>query len=264
MGHNEMLIREALEGAARQRRSLSVKFGALREPAAASAAIDAPPGGGEELPRLQPAPARHRLHRHLPPRARRSRRADRGHRRRDRRHGEGGLCAPHRPVRDRRGHHPARARGASDRRPADRILAVLRGIEAEILPDPARARHRHHRLRRAVARPVQRPLDQGPQRGASDFRGHCRASAATTSIATSRWSTRCARIADAKGVSVAQLAIAWVLSRGADIVPLVGARKRERLAEALGALDVTFSADELKRIEAAVPLGAAAGDRYDK
>ena len=71
-------------------------------------------------------------------------------------------------------------------------------------------------------------------------------------------------IAEAKGVSVAQVAIGWVLSRGADIVPVIGARKRERLAEALGALDVAFSADELKRIEAAVPLGAAAGDRYDK
>jgi pyridoxine 4-dehydrogenase len=71
-------------------------------------------------------------------------------------------------------------------------------------------------------------------------------------------------IAEAKGVSVAQAAIGWVLSRGAEIVPVIGARKRERLAEALGALDVSFSADELKRIEAAVPLGAAAGDRYDK
>jgi aryl-alcohol dehydrogenase-like predicted oxidoreductase len=71
-------------------------------------------------------------------------------------------------------------------------------------------------------------------------------------------------IADAKGVSVAQVAIGWVLSRGEDIVPVIGARKRERLAEALSALDVAFSADELKRIEAAVPLGAAAGDRYDK
>ena len=55
-----------------------------------------------------------------------------------------------------------------------------------------------------------------------------------------------------------------MLAQGNDIVPLVGARKRDRLAEALGALDVAFSADELKRIEQAVPLGAAAGDRYDK
>ena len=71
-------------------------------------------------------------------------------------------------------------------------------------------------------------------------------------------------IAEAKGVAVAQAAIGWVLSRGPDIVPLVGARKRDRLAEALGAVNVTFSADELKRIEEAVPLGAVAGDRYDK
>jgi aryl-alcohol dehydrogenase-like predicted oxidoreductase len=63
---------------------------------------------------------------------------------------------------------------------------------------------------------------------------------------------------------VAQAAIGWVLSRGEDIVPVIGARKRERLEEALGALNVSFTADELKRIEAAVPLGAAAGDRYDK
>ncbi|MGW2347981.1 aldo/keto reductase [Actinacidiphila glaucinigra] len=70
------------------------------------------------------------------------------------------------------------------------------------------------------------------------------------------------KIAEQKGVTVAQTAIAWVLSRGEDIVPLVGARTRERLAEALGALDVTLDADDLAAIEAAVPPGAAAGERY--
>ncbi|GAA0454660.1 aldo/keto reductase [Streptomyces olivaceiscleroticus] len=69
-------------------------------------------------------------------------------------------------------------------------------------------------------------------------------------------------IADRKGVSVAQTAIAWVLGRGEDIVPLIGARTRERLTEALGALDVTLDADDLAAIEQAVPAGAAAGDRY--
>ncbi|MDH6133427.1 aryl-alcohol dehydrogenase-like predicted oxidoreductase [Kitasatospora sp. MAA4] len=69
-------------------------------------------------------------------------------------------------------------------------------------------------------------------------------------------------IAEAKGVSVAQVAIAWVASRGEDIVPLVGARRRERLAEALGSLDVVLSAADLAAIETAVPAGAAAGDRY--
>lgn len=70
--------------------------------------------------------------------------------------------------------------------------------------------------------------------------------------------------AEALGASVAQVAIAWVLSRGEDIVPLVGARRRDRLSEALGALNLSLSADALARIEAAVPAGAAAGDRYAK
>ena len=70
-------------------------------------------------------------------------------------------------------------------------------------------------------------------------------------------------IAEAKGATVAQVAIAWVLSRGEDVVPLVGARRRERLEEALGALEVELSADDLAAIEQAVPAGAAAGERYD-
>ncbi|MCW2951778.1 MAG: aldo/keto reductase [Conexibacter sp.] len=69
-------------------------------------------------------------------------------------------------------------------------------------------------------------------------------------------------IAEAKGVTVAQIAIAWVLSRGEEIVPLVGARRRERLSEALGALDVELTDEDLTRIEQAVPAGAAAGARY--
>jgi aryl-alcohol dehydrogenase-like predicted oxidoreductase len=69
-------------------------------------------------------------------------------------------------------------------------------------------------------------------------------------------------IADDKGASVAQVAIAWVAAQGDDIVPLVGARRRERLHEALGALDVALDGDDLARIEQAVPAGAAAGDRY--
>src|SRR4051794_25902499 len=64
-------------------------------------------------------------------------------------------------------------------------------------------------------------------------------------------------VAEENGASVAQVAIAWVLGRGEDIVPLVGARTRERLTEALGALDLDIDAD---RIE----LGAAAGTRYDE
>ncbi|MBC3842046.1 aldo/keto reductase [Streptacidiphilus sp. 4-A2] len=69
-------------------------------------------------------------------------------------------------------------------------------------------------------------------------------------------------VAEARGASVAQVAIAWVLAQGEDIVPLVGARRRERLAEALGALDVKLEAADLAAVEAAVPAGAVAGDRY--
>ncbi|HTA04434.1 MAG TPA: aldo/keto reductase [Streptosporangiaceae bacterium] len=71
------------------------------------------------------------------------------------------------------------------------------------------------------------------------------------------------QIAADRGVSTAQLAIAWVLSRGRDIIPLVGTKRRDRLAEALGAVELTLSADELAAIEAAVPSSAVAGDRYD-
>jgi aryl-alcohol dehydrogenase-like predicted oxidoreductase len=69
-------------------------------------------------------------------------------------------------------------------------------------------------------------------------------------------------IADAQDATVAQVAIAWVLTRGDDIVPLVGARRRDRLHEALGALDVELGDADLARIEDAIPAAAAAGDRY--
>ena len=69
-------------------------------------------------------------------------------------------------------------------------------------------------------------------------------------------------LADERGVSVAQLAIAWVLARGEDIVPLVGARTRERLDESLGSLNLQLDANALAAIKRAVPRGAAAGDRY--
>ena len=59
------------------------------------------------------------------------------------------------------------------------------------------------------------------------------------------------------------MAIAWVLSRGNDLVPLIGARRRDRLNEALGALDLHLSEDDLARIESAVPVDSVAGDRYD-
>jgi aryl-alcohol dehydrogenase-like predicted oxidoreductase len=69
-------------------------------------------------------------------------------------------------------------------------------------------------------------------------------------------------VAEAKGATVAQIAIAWALAHGEDVVPLVGARTRGRLAESLGALDLELTGDDLARIEQAIPAGAAAGTRY--
>ncbi|WP_078313018.1 MULTISPECIES: aldo/keto reductase [unclassified Mycobacterium] len=63
-------------------------------------------------------------------------------------------------------------------------------------------------------------------------------------------------------VTVAQAAIAWVASRGTDIVPLVGARTRTRLTEALGAADLELTPGQLHRIELAMPIEQVAGDRY--
>jgi aryl-alcohol dehydrogenase-like predicted oxidoreductase len=69
-------------------------------------------------------------------------------------------------------------------------------------------------------------------------------------------------LATAKNCTVAQIAIAWVLARGEDIVPLIGARRRDQLSESLGAMDVSLSAEDIAGIERAVPKGSAAGDRY--
>jgi aryl-alcohol dehydrogenase-like predicted oxidoreductase len=69
-------------------------------------------------------------------------------------------------------------------------------------------------------------------------------------------------IAEQKGVTVAQLALAWVLSRGDDVVPIPGTKRRRWLEENVAAGDVTLSAAELEAIEAAVPRGAVAGERY--
>jgi aryl-alcohol dehydrogenase-like predicted oxidoreductase len=69
-------------------------------------------------------------------------------------------------------------------------------------------------------------------------------------------------VASDRGASVAQVAIAWALARGEDIVPLIGARTRQRLREALGALQLSLSTDDLDAIEAAMPAELAAGSRY--
>jgi aryl-alcohol dehydrogenase-like predicted oxidoreductase len=69
-------------------------------------------------------------------------------------------------------------------------------------------------------------------------------------------------IAREKDCTTAQLAIAWVLARGEDVVPLVGAKRRDQLDDAVGALAVKLSTADLARIEQAMPAQAVAGERY--
>jgi aryl-alcohol dehydrogenase-like predicted oxidoreductase len=69
-------------------------------------------------------------------------------------------------------------------------------------------------------------------------------------------------ISDDKDVTPGQLALAWLLAQGGDIVPIPGTKRRKHLEENAGAADVTLTEDDLRRIEEAMPRGAASGERY--
>ena len=99
--------------------------------------------------------------------------------------------------------------------------------------------------------------------GARDFRGHLPRFTAGNLERNQQVVADLRTIAAEIGCTATQLAIAWVLAKGPGIVPLIGARKRAQLTEALGALDVRLSPSDMDRIEAAVPVGAVAGTRYD-
>ena len=73
---------------------------------------------------------------------------------------------------------------------------------------------------------------------------------------------RVGEIAEEKGVSPSQLALAWVLHRGKDIVPIPGTKRRPYLEENMAASEIELTSEDLERIDAAAPAGAAAGDRY--
>jgi aryl-alcohol dehydrogenase-like predicted oxidoreductase len=70
------------------------------------------------------------------------------------------------------------------------------------------------------------------------------------------------KMTEAKGCTTAQLALAWVLAQGEDIVPIPGTKHRKYLDENIGALDVELTAEDLRRLDEILPLGAAAGERY--
>jgi aryl-alcohol dehydrogenase-like predicted oxidoreductase len=69
-------------------------------------------------------------------------------------------------------------------------------------------------------------------------------------------------MAKQRGCTTAQLALAWVLAQGDDVVPIPGTKRRKYLDENIGALDVELTSDELKRLDEILPPGAAAGERY--
>jgi aryl-alcohol dehydrogenase-like predicted oxidoreductase len=73
---------------------------------------------------------------------------------------------------------------------------------------------------------------------------------------------RIEEIAKSKSCTPAQLALAWVLAQGDDLVPIPGTKRRKYLEENVGALDVTLTADDLRRIDEIAPKGVAAGTRY--
>jgi aryl-alcohol dehydrogenase-like predicted oxidoreductase len=261
MGHNEMLIGEALRGVARERYLLSVKFGALRDPAGNWSGYDARPLalksflayslqrlGVEYLDIYRPS-----------------------------------RLDPAVPIEDTIGAIADMVRagyvryvglsevGSDTLRRAAAVHAICdlqieyslasRGIEDDIL-----ATCRTLGIAITAYGVLSRGLLSGHWRrdalAAGDWRSRAPRFSAENVAKNLALVEALRRIAAGKGVSVAQLAIAWVLARGADIVPVIGARRRQQLAEALGALDVTLSAEERAAIEAAVPKGAIAGERY--
>jgi aryl-alcohol dehydrogenase-like predicted oxidoreductase len=263
MGHNEMLLREALRGRKRESVVLSVKFGALRDPKGAWLGVDASPAAVKNflaysLRRL----GTDYIDIYRP-----------------------GRFNPAVPIEDTVGAiaemiqagyvryvglsevGPDTLRKAHAVHPISDLQIeyslISRGIESEILP-AIRALgvgvtaygvlsrgllSGHWSAERAVAK--------------GDFRNFLPRFRGENLERNLALVEALRSMADAKGASVAQLAIAWALSRGDDIVPLFGARRRDRLSEALGALDVKLMADDLARLEKAVPPDAAAGTRYD-
>jgi aryl-alcohol dehydrogenase-like predicted oxidoreductase len=259
MGHNEMLIAEAL-GSRRGEVAISVKFGALRGPDGSWLGYDARPQavkafaayslkrlGAEVIDIYRPA----RVDPNVPIEETISAIAElvkAGHVRHI------GLSeAGAETIRRAAAIHPI-----SDLQIEYSLLS--RGIEGGILQTC-----RELGIGVTAYGVLSRGLISGHFQGtagATDFRGHSPRFQGENLARNLSLVEALRAVAAARGASVAQIAIAWVLSRGADIVPLVGARRRDRLEESLGAVEVALTPDDLAAIERAVPPGAAAGERY--
>ena len=203
-----------------------MKFGALRGPDGAWLRLRRPPRRREDVRRLQPEAPRRRRHRHLPPRAPRSRRAHRGHRRRHRRAGQGGLRAPHRPLRGGRRDHPPRRTPSIPSSICKSSTPWPRAGPRRHLPGSRRARDQRHALWRLLARAAHGQQDR---RAAATSGSTCRASRATTAAKNATAVARLHAFAAERGMTPAQLALAWVLAKQPTLVPVVGARTRAQL-----------------------------------
>lgn len=262
MGHNEMLIREALRSRNRDQVQISVKFGAMRDPAGNWLGID----GRPEAVKTSLAYTLRRLgtdHVDIYRPAR---------------------LDPAVPIEDTVGaiadmvkagyvrHIGLSEVGAQTLRRAQAVHPIAdlqieyslisRGIEAEILPvcrELGIGITAYGVLSRGL---ISGQWDKDKTFSPGDFRGRSPRFSSDNLAHNLALLDALRGIAADKQATMAQIAIAWVMSRGADIVPLVGARRRDRLAESLGALDIQLSAGDLARIESAVPADAIAGERY--
>jgi aryl-alcohol dehydrogenase-like predicted oxidoreductase len=262
MGHNEMLIREALRGRRREDVQISVKFGALRDPAGNWAGYDSRPEavknfvayslrrlGTDYIDIYRPS----RLDPAVPIEETIGAIADLVKAGYVRKIGLSEVGAD--TIRRAAAVHPI-----SDLQIEYSLIS--RGIESAILPAC-----RELGIGITAYGVLSRGLLSGhwdSQRtlAADDFRNRSPRFAADNLPRNLALANALKAVADSKDVTAAQIAIAWVLARGDDIVPLVGARRRDRLAESLGALDIALSAQDLARIEQAVPPDAVAGERY--
>ncbi len=263
MGHNELLLHEALTGRRREDVFIAVKFGALRAPDGSFIGFDGRPAavktflaytlkrlGTDYIDLYQPA----RIDPTVPI--------------------EETIGAISEMVKAGYVRHIGLSEAGVDAlRRAHAVHPITwlqieysllsRGIEADILPTV-----RELGIAVTAYGVLSRGLLSGHwskerSRQAQDFRGHLPRFSGENLDRNLSLVEALRQIAQEQNATVAQVAIAWVLSRGNNIIPLIGARRRDRLNEALGALDLHLSEDELARIEAAVPLDAVAGDRYD-
>jgi aryl-alcohol dehydrogenase-like predicted oxidoreductase len=258
MGHNELLIRQALQGRSRDHALLSVKFGALRAPDGHFSGLDTRPAavknflayslrrlGTEYVDVYRPA----RVDPRVPIEETVGAIADLVKAGYVRYIGLSEASAA--TLRKAHAVHPI-----TDLQIEYSIAS--RGIETSILPtarDLGVGITAYGVLSRGLlggSRPAER----------NDFRAHLPRFSGENLKNNQLRVQALAALAAEKNATPAQLAIAWVLSRGSDIIPLVGARTRERLQESLHALELQLTLEDLRRVEAAIPTGSIVGSRY--